>query len=246
MRILIVDDEPLAREHLQRHLASEPGVEIVAQAANGLEALEQIAAHSPDVVFLDIEMPVLNGFEVLSNLASPPLIVFVTAYDEYAVRAFEAHAVDYILKPLQPERVALCVERLRALLGRNQPLSRDVMRQLLDEIRPTGPRRIAVKRANRIVLLSPREIIHVSAEDKLVFVHTAKERYSIEKTVTEMEESLRGAGFFRVNRGDLVNLDHVRELTPWFSGAWRVKLSTGAELDVSRDRVRHLKRELQL
>lgn len=246
MRILVVDDEPLAREIVIRHLAAEPDVEIAGEAANGLEALEQIAALEPDAVFLDIEMPGLNGFEVVASLAKAPWIVFVTAFDEYAIRAFEAHAMDYLLKPVQAERVARCVSRLRTFVDHGQAVSNDVLRQLIREVRPAGPRRIAVKQGSRIALVSPREIIHISAEEKQVYVQTARQRYSVDRTVTELEECLGGSGFFRINRGDLVNLEHVRELMPWFSGAWRVVLSNGAELDVSRDRARHLKKELQL
>ncbi|QOY88512.1 LytR/AlgR family response regulator transcription factor [Paludibaculum fermentans] len=246
MRILVVDDEPLAREIVIRHLAAETDVEVAGEAANGLEALEQIAALEPDAVFLDIEMPGLNGFEVVASLARPPWIVFVTAFDEYAIQAFEAHAVDYLLKPVQAERVARCVARLRTFVGRAEGVPNEVLRQLIREVRPAGPRRIAVKQGNRIALVSPREIIHISAEEKQVFVQTARQRYSVDKTVTELEECLDGSGFFRINRGDLVNLEHVRELMPWFSGAWRVVMSNGTELDVSRDRARHLKRELQL
>lgn len=246
MRVVVVDDEDLARESLIRMLAPEEDVQIVAEAVNGLEALERLEETAPDVVFLDIEMPGLNGFEVLESLQKPPLVVFATAFDEYAIRAFEANAVDYLLKPLQRERVERCVARLRDALGRQPGISSDVVRKLLHELRPSGPRRVAVRDGGKIVLLAPREIAHISAEDKLVFAHTAKQKLLIDKTVSELEELLQGAGFFRVNRADLVNLDFVRELIPWFSGTWRVKLATGSELDVSRERARKLKALLGL
>src|SRR5437660_102546 len=134
MRVLVVDDEPLARESLIRMLSEEPEVEIAGEAANGLEALERIADSDPDVVFLDIEMPGLNGFEVLNNLSNPPLIVFATAYDEYAIRAFEANAMDYLLKPMQQERVSRCIAKLREALGRERTMSNDVVRKLLSEL----------------------------------------------------------------------------------------------------------------
>lgn len=246
MRVLVVDDEGLARENLIRMLAGEPDVEVAGEAENGLEALEKIEETAPDAVFLDIEMPGLNGFEVIESLSRPPLVVFATAFDEYAIRAFEANAVDYILKPLQRERVERCVARLRTALVRAPAISTDVVRKLLSELRPSGPRRIAARDAGRIVLLAPREIVHVSAEDKLVYVHTIKQKLYIDKTVSEVEQMLEPAGFFRISRGDLVNLDFVRELMPWFSGTWRVKLSNGEELDVSRERARKLKALLGL
>jgi two-component system LytT family response regulator len=226
MRVLVVDDEPLARENLIRMLAEYPDVEVAGEASNGIEAVERITESSPDAVFLDIEMPGLDGFEVLSSLSRAPRVVFATAFDEYAIRAFEANAVDYLLKPIQTERVGKAVAKLRDVLGRGTENPNDAVRRLLSELRPSGPRKIAVRQANRIVLVSPREIAHISAEEKLVFVHTPKEKFLIDKTVTEMEECLERAGFFRINRGDLVNLEFVRELMPWFSGGLSVKFST--------------------
>lgn len=246
MRVLVVDDEPLARESLQRILREEDDIEIVGEAGDGVTALEQISQQQPDAVFLDIEMPGLNGFEVLDNLPKPPLVVFATAYDEFAIRAFEANAVDYLLKPIRPERVSKAITRLRDVKSRESPDDLSNLKKLLGELRPQTPRRVAVRNGQKIVLLSPREIVHVSAEDKLVFVHTAREKYMTDKTVTEMEDLLGKAGFFRVNRGDLVNLEAVRELMPWFSGTWRLKLLTGVEIDVSRERARHLKKLLNI
>lgn len=246
MRVLLVDDEPLARENLVRMLSPMSDVEIVGEAANGVEALEKLGQVTPDAIFLDIEMPGLNGFEVLDNLVDPPLVVFATAYDEYAIRAFEAHAVDYLLKPVRPERVAQSVQRLRNLLTMSAEPVGDAIRVLLQQMRPERPSKIAAKRGNRIVLISPRDLLRISAQDKLVFAHTAKEQFTVDKTVTEFEERLRSSGFFRVNRGDLVNLEHVVELMPWFSGTWRVKLSNGTEIDVARDRAKGLKQELNV
>lgn len=243
MRTLIVDDEPLAREALQGLLAELPGVDVVGTAANGLEAVQQIEALAPEAVFLDIEMPGLDGFEVLGSVRSMPPFVFVTAYDEYAIRAFEANAVDYLLKPIDPERVRRSVGRLRERAGQPQAA---VMEQLVAQLRPAGPRRLAVRQANRIVLVGTREILQVGAEDKLVYVHTAKGKYLIDRTVTALETQLAPLGFLRVNRGDLVNLEYVREAAPWFSGSWQLKLANGAEVTVSRDRVREMKIALGL
>jgi two-component system, LytTR family, response regulator len=238
---LLVDDEELARRSLKTALAAEPDVEVVAEASNGVEALERIAAHQPDVVFLDIEMPGLNGFEVLDNLQAAPLIVFVTAYDEYAVRAFETNASDYVLKPIQQARVAQAVERVRVSLARGAGSNADMLRKLVAELRPGAPRKIAAKKGKRIVLLALKDVIRAAIDDKLVFLHTADDRYLTEKTIGELEELLEAGGFFRISRGELVNLEYVREIVPWFSGTYKVKLSTGAELDVSRDRGRRLK-----
>ena len=243
IRAVIVDDEAPARAHLTRLLQAEPSVNIVGEAANGPEALEVIGDLNPDVVFLDIEMPAMNGFEVLRNLNQTPLVVFATAFDEFAVKAFEANALDYILKPVQPQRVRQTVERIHAILHSGGSEYRDAMRDvllLMDKERGAPPTKIAAKRGKRIILLALPEVLHITIEDKLVFAHTAKEKFLVERTITELEQMLGDATFRRISRATLVNMDHVRELLPWFSGTWRVKLSTGAELDVSRDRARGL------
>ena len=241
IRALVVDDEDLARLSLITALAPEQDVQVVGEASNGVEALERIAAHEPDVVFLDIEMPGLNGFEVLDNLQAAPLIVFVTAYDEYAVRAFEANASDYLLKPIQPARVAQAVERVRVALARGTEPNAEMLRKLVAELRRGAPRKIAAKKGKRIVLLGLKEVTHAAIEDKLVFLHTADGRFLTDKSIGDLETLLESGGFFRISRGDLVNLEYVREIVPWFSGTYKVRLSTGTELDVSRDRGRRLK-----
>jgi DNA-binding LytR/AlgR family response regulator len=246
IRAVVVDDEELARRSLISTLASEPDLQVVAEAANGVEALERIAEHSPDVVFLDIEMPGLNGFEMLDNLKAAPLVIFVTAYDEYAVRAFDAHAVDYVLKPIQPARVHQAVDRVRTTLQNGARANDDTLRKLLAQLRPATPNKIAARKGKRIVLLSVKEVIHAAIDDKLVFLHTASERFLTDKSIGELEESLESSGFFRISRGELVNLEFVREIVPWFSGTYKIRLSTGAELDVSRDRGRRLKEVMNI
>ena len=233
---------------MRRLLASHTDVEIAAEATNGFEALEQIGEHQPDVVFLDIEMPGFNGFEVVRELAEPPLIVFATAYDEYALKAFESNAVDYLLKPIQATRVSQCLDRIRDRLMRPQPMGESYTR-LLQAVTPErlGPRRrVAVRKGKRIVVLSIDEIAYVGIEDKLTFVYTDKERFLSDKTVSELEESLEANGFFRISRAHVISLDAVRELIPWFSGTWKAKLRNGVELDVSRERARQLKELLNL
>ncbi|HVY93525.1 MAG TPA: LytTR family DNA-binding domain-containing protein [Bryobacteraceae bacterium] len=237
LRALIVDDEDLARSVLRRMLAEAGDVEVVGEASNGVEALEAIAELKPDVVLLDIEMPGFDGFEVVQQLENPPAIVFVTAYDEYAVRAFEANAIDYVLKPVRPERLERALGRVRERFGSPELAKvREVARER------GGPlQRIAAKRGKRIVIVPVRDIIRIEIEDKLVFAVTATDRLLIEKTITELEAMLEPAGFLRISRGELVNLETVKELLPWFSGTWRVKLTNGEERDVSRDRAKQLR-----
>ena len=238
IRTLLVDDEDLVRSALRRALAAEPDVEIAGEASNGVEAIEMIGELRPDLVLLDIEMPGFDGFEVVQQLANPPVIIFVTAYDEYAVRAFEANAIDYLLKPVQPERLERALARVRQRIPAAGESSgvKEIARQR------SGPlRRIAARRGKRIVIIPLREIIRVEIEDKLVFAVTASDRLLLEKTIGELEVMLEPVGFMRISRRELVNLDTVKELMPWFSGTWRVKLANGEERDVSRERARQLK-----
>ncbi len=248
IRILVVDDEEPARMHLKRLLkAEQQGMEVVGEAANGLEALETIEQVKPEVVFLDIEMPGMTGFEVVRNLVHRPLVVFATAYDEFAIQAFETNALDYLLKPVQPARLRQTLTRVQENLQKDRSDYQDAMQEVLlamERGRSNPVTKLAVHRSKRIILLRLPEILHITIEDKLVFVHTEKDRFLIEKTITELEAMLDQTGFRRINRGTLVNMDHVRELTPWFSGTYRAKLTNGAELDVSRERARHLMEDM--
>jgi two-component system LytT family response regulator len=247
IRTLLVDDEDLARASLRRALEATTefhGFEIVGEAANGVEALEAVEEFRPDLVFLDIEMPGFSGFEVIQQLLNAPAIVFVTAYDEYAVKAFEANALDYILKPVQPERLYKALRRIRDRLAKRAADRSAEQDARIAEIvnQRSGPvMRLAARRGKRIVIVPVREVIRVEIEDKLVFACTAKERLLIEKSIGELELLLQPAGFLRISRGELVNLEMVKELAPYFSGTWRVKLANGEERDVSRERAKQLK-----
>jgi len=243
IRTLLVDDEDLARLALRRALVSTTDIEIVGEATNGVEAIEMIGELRPDLVLLDIEMPGFNGFEVVQQLSNPPAVVFVTAYDEYAVRAFEANAIDYLLKPLQPERLDRALARVRQRVPTGTiPTNSELMDMRMVARERSGPlRRIAGRRGKRIVIIPLREIIRVEIEDKLVFAVTASDRLLLEKTISELETMLEPVGFLRISRGELVNLETVKELVPWFSGTWRVKLTNGEERDVSRERAKQLK-----
>ena len=170
--------------------------------------------------------------------------MFVTAYDEYAVRAFEANALDYLLKPVQPERLQRALDGSGSASRRAAEPNRESRTRIAEIILPRTARattRLAARRGKRIVIVPLREIIRVEIEDKLVFACTAKERLLIEKSIGELEAMLQPAGFLRISRGELVNLEMVRELAPYFSGTWRVKLANGEERDVSRERAKQLK-----
>ncbi|MDP9169773.1 MAG: response regulator [Acidobacteriota bacterium] len=243
IRTLLVDDEELARSTMRRALAGSPDIEIAGEAANGVEAIELIAQLRPELVLLDIEMPGFNGFEVIQQIAEPPAIVFVTAYDEYAVKAFEANAIDYLLKPVQPERLERALVRVRERLAERSPQHSARVAEIARE--RSGPiRRLAARRGKRIAIVALRDVIRIEIDDKLVFACTATERLLLEKSVGDLETLLEPAGFLRISRAELVNLEMVRELLPWFSGTWRVKLANGEERDVSRERAKQLKQAM--
>jgi DNA-binding LytR/AlgR family response regulator len=244
IRCLIVDDEELARRHLSRLLAAHSDFQIVDEAANGVEALEIISDDRPSVVFLDIEMPGLNAFEMVAQLKQPPLIVFATAYEQYAIAAFEANAVDYLLKPIQPVRLAKALDKIRAALQSPRPDYTLALQRVSSAVRQRVPARLAARRGKRIILLSPKDVVYIMIEGEIVFFHTHADRFSTDHTIAELEELLGPAGFFRISRSAIINLNHARELLPWSSGTWKVKLSNNVELDVSRDRARQLKSEI--
>ncbi len=237
MHALIIDDEEPARRALRRLLTGHPSISTIAEAIHGVDALEQIAAHRPGVLFLDVEMPGLNGFDLLAQLPAAPPVIFCTAFDAYAVRAFEANAVDYLLKPAQPAAVARALDRLATRIP-----APDLFRQLQAALGQPAPVKLAASRGQRIVLLNRREILYAQAEDGLVFLHTATEKLLTDRTITELESLLPSQEFARIHRNAIIQLEAIREIFPWLSaGAWRVRLHNGVELDVSRERARELR-----
>lgn len=238
LRAIIVDDEPLARERVRTFLAAEPDVRIVAECANGADAVKAIAKHKPDLMFLDVQMPQLNGFEVLEALGPEqvPAVIFTTAYDEHAIHAFEVNALDYLLKPYTEQRFRKSVQRAREQLQKHSermihpPLAR--LLKHLHGTTPGGPR-ILVKSPDRIVFLKPEEIDHIEAAGNYVVLHTGKERHILRETMTAMEARLAGAGFARISRSIIVNLGRVREVQPLMGGQYCVVLKTGARFDMT-------------
>lgn len=231
MRALIIDDEQWARHALKQALESVPDIELIGEAANGAEGIALIDELQPDLIFLDVEMPAMTGFEVLAQIRAEPLVIFVTAYSEYAVQAFEAHALDYLLKPVRPERLLEAIRRAP---------KREAVKAIVKQARPLN--KIAVRKGKRVLLISRHDILFARVEDELLFLHTTSGRHLMDRTLIELEELLEGGGFFRVSRAAIVNLESVSEMYPWLaSGSWRIKLTDGAELDVSRDRARALK-----
>ncbi len=242
MRVIIVDDEPLARDRLRGMLNKESDVEIAAECGDGKEALNAIRREKPDVVFLDIQMPEMDGFEVLSQLqpSEIPQVVFVTAFDEFAVKAFDVHALDYLLKPFDRDRLKQAVERARS--GLNQENPSDLTKKLsalLESLSPErkaarGGERLAVKLDGRVIFLKPLEIEWIEAQDNYIKLHVGREAHLVRDTLSSFESRLDPRRFVRIGRSTIVNIDRVREMQPMFHGEYIVILHDGTKLTVSR------------
>ena len=253
MRAFLVDDESLALKRLQRMLAVTGRVEIAGTSMDPVEAVEAIVRTKPDVLFLDIEMPGMTGFQMLSKLDPQPLIVFTTAYDRYALEAFGVNSVDYLLKPIEAPQLARALDKLDRMRGGLEP--RPEIRALLDRItalaagggtQPAYPDRIASRIGERVELIDLARVTHFFARDKLSYAATPAKNYVIDHTIQELEQKVDPRKFVRIHRAILVNLDYVHELHTWFAGRMMVRLKDEkhTELTVSRDRVRGLKERL--
>ena len=232
-RAIIVDDESDARARLRRLLAAHADqVEIVGEAADGISAVSTIESLSPDLGFLDIEMPGLNGFQLLDSLprASWPLIIFTTAYDQYAIRAFEVHALDYLLKPVTKDRLGECLQRLALL---SAELSRSRLDRARREQRPLE--RLLARSGAKQMIVQVQDVIAFEADDKLVFARTVNGRFMLNVTLKELEERLDSEGFCRVHRQTIVQLRHARELHALAGGHYLLRLSDGSDVEVGRN-----------
>jgi two-component system LytT family response regulator len=241
IRVLVVDDEPLARERVRKLLASEPEVECVGECSDGTSAVEAIRQHSPDLVFLDVQMPELDGFGVLAQLSreTMPAVVFTTAHDRFALKAFEVHAVDYLLKPFDKERFVTALRRAIDQVRRRQTgdLSQRLT-ALLADVRPEPKskylQRIAVKSSGRVVFVKVDDIDWIEAADNYVSLHVASEEHLHRETMSALEGQLSPDKFMRISRSTIVNMDRIKELQPLFHGEYAVVLRSGAKLTLSR------------
>jgi two-component system LytT family response regulator/two-component system response regulator LytT len=264
MRAVLVDDEQLARDELGYLLGQVGGVDIIGQAGHGVEALTTIEQLQPDVVFLDIQMPGLNGFEVARRMVenhATAHIIFVTAFDQHAIEAFEVNAVDYLLKPVDPARLEVAVERARRRLAAERPADQangnganvnpaDLERiiQLVTE-RQSRRERLAIKVGERFLLVQSEEIIYASLADEGITVVTSQHSgTSNYRTLDELQEHLDASLFWRVHRSHLVNINKIKEIVPWFSRNYilRMKDEKATEIPVSRTQTRRLREYLKL
>jgi two-component system LytT family response regulator len=239
IRTLIVDDESLARERLRDMLNADSEIEIIAECANGIEAAEAIQKLSPDLVFLDVEMPGMDGFAMLESLdpATLPVIIFVTAYDQYAVKAFEVYALDYLLKPFDQERFDKALSRAKDHITnqKSESLNERILKAL-EEIKskPVHLERLVIKMNGHVFFVKTEEIDWLEAEGNYVRLHAGKESYLLRDTISALESQLDPKKFVRVHRSAIVNIDSVQELQPWFHGEYRIILKEGVELTLSR------------
>lgn len=240
MRIVIADDEPLAREKLRVMLSAEPGVQILAECKDGEETIDALETLKPDLLLLDIQMPGLDGFEVLNKIPAEalPIVIFTTAFDRHAVRAFEAHALDYLLKPFDQERLRQAVNRARAELLKAD--DRAATHRVLDFLyrnagwqSPSG-RRLVIKSGGRVVFLGLDEIDWVEAAANYVKINVGKQSYLLRKGIGEIADRLDPAHFVRIHRSAIVNVRRIKELQPVNSGEYIVILKDGKELSCSR------------
>jgi two-component system response regulator LytT len=254
IRAIVVDDEQLARQELCFLLQQLGGIDVVAQAGNGVEALNVIEEHQPDVVMLDVQMPGLTGFEVARRVVEAGLesqVVFVTAFDQYAIDAFEVNAVDYLLKPVEQARLGTAIERVRKRLAAEKPAAKPDFEQLLQMLGDRQGRReqLAIKVEDRFLLIHTDEVVHASVEDDQIRVVTnSLSGTSNYRTLDELQTRLDPAVFWRVHRSHLVNINKIKEIVPWFSRNYilRMKDGKGSEIPVSRSQTRRLREYLKL
>ena len=251
MKAFLIDDEPLAVQRLRRLLEDTGRVEIVGASIDPKEALDRVRQSRPDVLFLDIEMPGMSGFDLLDQLGEPqPLVVFTTAYDQYALDAFKVNSIDYLLKPVEPAQLDRALNKLDRILGGSEARG-DVnallkqVRAMLSDRQPEYLARVASRVGDRVVFIEVARVTHFYAKDKLTFAVAADKHHALELSIAELEQRLSPQNWVRIHRSTLVNVDAVKELHTWFGGKLLVKLKDGqTELQVARERAADVKAKL--
>ena len=246
IRTLIVDDEPLARRNLRVLLEDDPEIEIVGECGSGYEALEVINEQPPDLLFLDIQMPEMSGFEVLERIEQGRIaaIVFVTAFDQYALKAFEVHALDYLLKPFDDARFEKALRQAKTQIEQRQinQLSRKLFALLEDRAAPMERKaagyltRFMIKASGRVLFLKAEEVDWIAADDYYVKLHAGRKTHMLRETLSDLETRLDPEKFIRIHRSTIVNIERIKELHPHFNGEYLVILQDGTELKLSRSR----------
>jgi two-component system LytT family response regulator len=239
IKVLIVDDEPIIRRGLRNHLSRRDQYEVVGECCNGRRAIDDIRETRPDLVFLDVQMPEVDGFGVIREVgaAAMPAVVFVTAFDEYAVRAFDVNALDYLLKPFDEERFLRCLTRVEQRLAEPDKeglLVEKLASLVAEQAKPRTADRLAIRNSDRITLLQTEEIDWIEAADNYVEIHVGKQVHLMRETLSNLEQRLQPFRFLRIHRSRLVNADRIKELHPLFHGEYELVLSDGTHLTSSR------------
>jgi DNA-binding LytR/AlgR family response regulator len=247
LRTLVVDDERLARDRLRAFLRGIPDVEVIGEAADGPEAVRLIEQEKPDLVFLDIQMPGMDGFGVLRSCAHRPEVIFATAYDNYAIKAFEVQAADYLLKPISRDRLGEAVRRISGRRERQVPKpDLGAVLKALEQRERRYAGQLPVQKGRQILVLPTDDVFWFEVEYRLVYAHTASERFMTNFTLKDLEERLDPDVFFRAHKSRLVNLHHVKAIVPWFGGRFKLVMRnpTAAEVELSRAQARILRRRM--
>jgi two-component system LytT family response regulator len=234
MKIVIADDEDLARRVLREFLERHPDIEIAAECTNGFEAVKAVAEHRPDVVFLDVQMPRLDGFEVLELIDPQVAVVFVTAFDQYATRAFDAAAVDYLLKPFSEDRFRAALQKIERRRGQIRPAS--LSAELKDAVRPAGEylERIVVRDGARVHVIPTGKLDYAEAQDDYIALRSEGKTWLKQQTIASLESALHPRRFVRIHRGYLVNIERITRIEPNTKDTWIAILTDGARIPVSR------------
>ena len=231
--VIIIDDEPLARERIRELLKNHNGIDVAAECKNGEEAVREINKYSPDLIFLDIQMPKMNGFDVITKLEKIPAIIFVTAYDEYAIKAFEINALDYLLKPFDKERFEAALNRARnSLINENSQLNQK-LENLLNGLVHNNKEyidRFVIKTGGRIYFVNSNDVDWFEADGNYVKLHIGSKTELIRETIKTLEEKLDPGKFIRVHRSSIIKIDSIKELVNWFGSEYKIKLKNGDEV----------------
>jgi two-component system, LytTR family, response regulator len=240
---LIVDDEPLARDRIREMLKGDRQIRVIKEARNGREAIESIIAHAPDLVFLDVQMPDMDGFEVLKNLNVKrlPLIIFVTAYDQHAIHAFDVHAIDYLMKPFDRSRFARAVDHAKTLINRTSDPGAERIMTMLEELKAGAKylERFAIKNGETVLFVRAQDVESIEAEGNYVRLNLANSSHLLRETLNHVESQIDPRTFVRIHRRTIVNMNRVKELQTWARGEYRVVLINGNCYSLSRSYRQH-------
>ncbi len=243
IKVILIDDEPLACDLVQEYLAAYPQIEVVARCHDGFEGMKAINEHKPDLILLDIQMPKITGFEMLELLDEPPAVIFATAFDEFAIKAFESNAVDYLLKPFSKDRFDKAIQKF---LENNEPAQGNVQKVVEEATQAKNQNRVVIKDGSKIRIIPIKEIVRLEADDDYVKIFTEQGNFMKKKTLTHFENTLSGDSFVRVHRSHLINISHITRIDPYEKNSHVALLKDGSKIPVSRNGFQVLKAVLNL